>query len=186
MDEVAMPIRTESLAAKWIETPLGRMIAVAGEREIVYLEFAEECDSERPIARVRSTIDFTRARPVLEVLAREMDEYFAGRLTEFSVSAAPQGSDFERLAWDYLRTIPFGQTRSYGQQARAIAGPDAARAVGRANGANPIAILIPCHRVIGADGSLTGYGGGMHRKRWLLEHERRYCRAEEGMLPFRR
>lgn len=181
-----MPTQTETLAAKWINTPVGRMIAVAGEREIVYLEFAEDCASERPIERVRSAIDLDASHPLLETLAREMDEYFAGRLTEFSVPAKPRGSDFERRAWDYLRAIPFGQTRSYGQQARAIAGPNAARAAGRANGANPIAVLIPCHRVIGADGSLTGYGGGMHRKRWLLDHERRYCPAPQDTLPFGR
>ncbi|HEY2584372.1 MAG TPA: methylated-DNA--[protein]-cysteine S-methyltransferase [Tepidisphaeraceae bacterium] len=179
-----MSMQTESVAAKWIETPLGRMIAVAGEREILYLEFADECNSERPIERARSAMDFATAHPLLETLAGEIDAYFAGRLTAFLVPVAPQGSDFERRAWEYLRTIPFGQTRSYGQQARAIAGPNAARAVGRANGANPIALVIPCHRVIGADGSLTGYGGGMHRKRWLLDHERRYCPAEEGTLPF--
>lgn len=179
-----MAMQTDSVAAKWIQTPLGRMIAVAGGREILYLEFADECDSERPIQRVRSGLDFTTIHPLLETLARELDEYFAGRLCEFSIPVAPQGSDFERRAWDYLQTIPFGQTRSYGQQARAIAGANAARAVGRANGANPIALVIPCHRVIGANGSLTGYGGGMYRKRWLLDHERRYRAAEEGTLPF--
>jgi AraC family transcriptional regulator, regulatory protein of adaptative response / methylated-DNA-[protein]-cysteine methyltransferase len=179
-----MASQAESIAAKWIDTPLGRMIALASERDVRYLEFVDECASERPVERLAAARRFADDHPVLEMLACEMAEYFSGTRAEFSVPAAPTGSDFERRAWDYLRTIPFGQTRSYGQQARAIAGPNAARAVGRANGANPVAILIPCHRVIGADGTLTGYGGGMHRKRWLLDHERRFCPAPQGILPF--
>ncbi len=98
--------------------------------------------------------------------------YFAGKRKDFSVPLRPQGSEFELKVWNYLRQIPYGETRSYGQQAKAIGRTDAARAVGAANGRNDISILIPCHRVIGASGSLVGYGGGLERKKWLLEHER--------------
>jgi O-6-methylguanine DNA methyltransferase len=114
----------------------------------------------------------------LSLLKQQLGEYFAGARREFSVPLAPQGTDFERRVWDYLQKIPFGQTRSYGQQARAISKPSASRAVGAANGRNDISILIPCHRVIGASGSLVGYGGGLERKKWLLNHERQVLGAE--------
>ena len=106
---------------------------------------------------------------------RQLDEYFAGERTQFDLALAPAGSAFQRLVWDGLRRIPFGETRSYGQLAAEI-GLDprtASRAVGAANGANPLAIVVPCHRVIGGDGSLVGFAAGVERKRWLLEHEAR-------------
>ena len=104
--------------------------------------------------------------------ADQLREYFGGERTGFDLSLEPRGGDeFERRVWDQLLTIPYGETRSSGEIARAIGAPDAARAVGRANGRNPIAIVVPCHRVIGSDGSLTGYGGGLERKRWLLDFE---------------
>jgi methylated-DNA-[protein]-cysteine S-methyltransferase len=102
----------------------------------------------------------------------QLEEYFAGARRDFDVPLAPQGTGFQLAAWRALRDIPYGETRSYAAQARAIGRPDAVRAVGAANGRNPISIIVPCHRVVGADGSLTGYGGGIDRKRWLLEHER--------------
>jgi methylated-DNA-[protein]-cysteine S-methyltransferase len=109
---------------------------------------------------------------VLDLAQRELDAYFAGVLREFTVKLAPQGTGFQKKVWAALLTIPYGATRSYGQQAAAIGAPKASRAVGAANGRNPIAIIIPCHRVIGANGSLTGFGGGMERKRILLDLER--------------
>jgi methylated-DNA-[protein]-cysteine S-methyltransferase len=145
----------------------------------VRLEFDREDDTQD---RVRPSRDLTIAERHLDALESELEAYFAGNLKMFSVPVAPSGSEFERRAWAFLRSIPFGQTRSYGAQARAIAGPNAARAVGRANGANPIAIVIPCHRVIGADGSLIGYASGIERKRWLLEHERNGQGAAEPWL----
>lgn len=106
--------------------------------------------------------------------AREqLKAYFAGKLREFELSLAGEGSAFQRTVWRALCKIPFGETESYGGLARRIGNPNASRAVGLANGKNPIGIVVPCHRVIGANGSLTGYGGGMERKKWLLEHERR-------------
>jgi methylated-DNA-[protein]-cysteine S-methyltransferase len=108
----------------------------------------------------------------------ELDEYFAATRTSFDVEVAPTGTDFQVRVWAALRTIPYGTTTSYGELARQVGNPRASRAVGLANGRNPIAIIIPCHRVIGADGSLTGYGGGLPTKRHLLALE-----AGEATLP---
>jgi methylated-DNA-[protein]-cysteine S-methyltransferase len=112
----------------------------------------------------------------------EVQEYCAGERTEFTLELAPQGSDFQRAVWDALRAIPYGETRSYGEIARVIGQPDAARGVGAANAANPIALIVPCHRVIGADGSLTGYGGGLPLKQALLAHEAAHRSPPPGSL----
>jgi methylated-DNA-[protein]-cysteine S-methyltransferase len=109
--------------------------------------------------------------PVLATTARQLDAYFDGHLTKFDLPLAPMGTPFQHCVWSALRAIPFGETRSYGQLAKAIGKPSAMRAVGAANGRNPIAIVVPCHRVIGADGSLTGFGGGIERKKFLLSLE---------------
>ncbi len=102
----------------------------------------------------------------------QLAAYFSGELERFELELRPRGTEFQRRVWDALRAIPFGQTTTYGALAREIGCPNACRAVGRANGRNPVSIVVPCHRVVGAGGSLTGYGGGIERKRWLLEHER--------------
>jgi methylated-DNA-[protein]-cysteine S-methyltransferase len=107
----------------------------------------------------------------LRATARQLDEYFAGKRRDFDLPLAPTGTPFQQRVWRGLTEIGFGETWSYGQLAKRIKNPKASRAVGLANGANPIAIVVPCHRVIGANGSLTGYGGGLERKRWLLAHE---------------
>jgi methylated-DNA-[protein]-cysteine S-methyltransferase len=129
------------------------------------------------------------AAPLPEV-RRQLTEYFAGRRRTFSLPLAPRGTAFERRVWQELAAIPCGETRSYAEVARAIGHPDACRAVGRANGRNPIAVVIPCHRVIGSDGSLTGYGGGLPLKRFLLDLEgapaagrRRPAAAPQLALP---
>lgn len=112
--------------------------------------------------------DANRCRHVRD----QLGAYFAGSLRSFSITLAPSGTPFQRRVWSALLEVPYGETVSYGElAARFVGGRASARAVGRANGANPIPIIVPCHRVIGADGSLTGYGGGMARKKWLLEHE---------------
>ena len=103
----------------------------------------------------------------------ELDAYFEGELTSFTVPVALRGTPFQLEAWNALRTIPYGETRSYGQQAKLIGRPSASRAVGAANGKNRVSIIVPCHRVIGSTGRLTGFGGGLDRKKWLLEHESR-------------
>jgi methylated-DNA-[protein]-cysteine S-methyltransferase len=114
-----------------------------------------------------------KGHAVLGDTRRQLEEYFAGRRFEFSLPMAAGGTPFQCLVWMALCDIPFAQTRSYADIARAVGNARAVRAVGAANGRNPISIIVPCHRVIGADGSLTGYGGGIERKRWLLEHEKR-------------
>ena len=107
---------------------------------------------------------------------RQLDAYFAGQLKSFDVPLKPAGTSFQLRVWSALRDIPFGETRSYGQLASAIGDPSAMRAVGAANGRNPIALVVPCHRVIGAGGSLTGFGGGIERKKFLLHLEGRELR----------
>lgn len=111
---------------------------------------------------------------VLALTATQLHEYFAGERTAFDVPLDPDGTGFQKLVWQALEQIPYGVTRSYGELAKAIGRPAASRAVGMANSRNPISIIVPCHRVIGANGSLTGYAGGMRVKQWLLEHEQRH------------
>jgi methylated-DNA-[protein]-cysteine S-methyltransferase len=121
--------------------------------------------------------------PVLQRAREQLAAYFAGDLRTFDLLLAPRGTEFQRAVWRALAEIPFGATRSYAEIAAAIGRPGASRAVGAANGRNPLAILLPCHRVIGADGSLTGYGGGLPRKEWLLHHERRCLGRAHGSAP---
>jgi methylated-DNA-[protein]-cysteine S-methyltransferase len=103
---------------------------------------------------------------------RQLDEYFTGELTEFDLPIQLRGTDFQQRVWEVLKTIPYGVTMSYGELAKQLNQPNASRAVGLANGKNPVSIVVPCHRVIGVNGKLTGYGGGVERKQWLLSHER--------------
>ena len=178
------------LARATIETPLGPMLALASEAGLCALEF-----THRHLSPARGTGDRSRLTKldarlknhfprheivddeprVIARTRRWLKEYFAGR--EAAVGDLPldmHGADFERRVWKALLRIPPGETRSYGALAKALGNPGAARAVGMANGANPIAIIVPCHRAIGSTGSLTGYGGGLERKTWLLDHERRW------------
>lgn len=113
--------------------------------------------------------------PLLKEAARQLNAYFDGTLRHFSLPLRLEGTAFRLKCWQALQTIPYGETISYGEQARRIGQPSAVRAVGGANHHNPIAIIVPCHRVIGADGTLTGYGGGLDTKAWLLQHERRHA-----------
>jgi methylated-DNA-[protein]-cysteine S-methyltransferase len=107
----------------------------------------------------------------LDKTEKQLKEYFAGSRTTFDLPLEPSGTDFQLSVWELLRKIPYGVTTSYGELARRLGEPKASRAVGAANGANPIPIIVPCHRVVGSKGELTGFGGGIERKRWLLEHE---------------
>ena len=163
------------LSARWMSTPLGPMLAVAGEDGLCLLEFVERRALEAQIATLRRRVPGVIVpgdHPHLQALERELGEYFAGERAEFEVPLHAPGTDFQRAVWDELRRIPAGQTRSYAQVARALGSPSAVRAVARANGDNRIALLIPCHRVIGSDGKPVGYGGGVWRKEWLLAHEK--------------
>jgi AraC family transcriptional regulator of adaptative response/methylated-DNA-[protein]-cysteine methyltransferase len=157
------------------DTPLGPMIAVANETGLCLLEFGDRRMLESEFNDLQKRLgavllpgknEFTEAA-ILQLL-----EYFAGERKTFSVPLHAPGTAFQQRVWAALREIPYGETRSYGEIAAAMSNPGAVRAVGTANGMNRIAIMIPCHRVIGADGTLTGYGGGLWRKDWLLKHER--------------
>ncbi len=157
------------------DTPLGKMLGCATDKEICLLSFIDPASLEVQILKIKKLLkeDIVNGKhPFLSQLIAELDEYFEGERKVFTVPLHPQGTDFQKMVWNSLQQIPFGVTRSYKQQSRFIGNPDAIRAVASANGKNPIAIVIPCHRVIGEDGSLTGYAAGITRKRWLLDHER--------------
>jgi methylated-DNA-[protein]-cysteine S-methyltransferase len=127
--------------------------------------------------------DWVRDPDAFREAGMQLDAYFAGELTEFDVPLAPPGTPFQLRVWEALTEIPYGTTTSYGAIAEAVGRPDAVRAVGACNGQNPIAVIVPCHRVIGADGSLVGYGGGLDRKRTLLELEAEH--AAPRLFPAR-
>lgn len=152
-----------------IGSPLGDLTAVAVSENLVGLYFPGHQRRTR-LPGLGALVDL-EANPVLSATAQQLGEYFAGARTEFDLPLAPDGDSFQQRVWTQLRTIRYGETCTYGALARAIGQPGAAQAVGAANGANPISIVVPCHRVIGADGSLTGYAGGLDRKRFLLELE---------------
>ncbi len=160
--------------ALWIDTPLGPMIAVADDDALYLLEFVDRRGLEREIERLRQRMRVAivpgTTAPLTSV-RKELVSYFEGQLDSFQTPIQPLGTLFEQRVWKSLRAIPLGQTRSYGEVARAIGQPTAFRAVARANGANTLALVIPCHRVINANGDLGGYGGGVGRKEWLLRHE---------------
>jgi O-6-methylguanine DNA methyltransferase len=175
------------LARAYIGTPLGEMLALASAAGLCALEFTTGRGDGAPrLTRLERRL--RRWLPAHEIVDRETDAiartrewlraYFAGTSANIDGLAFDMhGAPFERRVWEALRQIPPGETRSYGAIAKALGDAGASRAVGAANGANPIAIIVPCHRVIGASGSLVGYGGGLDRKTWLLNHERRW-RAE--------
>jgi methylated-DNA-[protein]-cysteine S-methyltransferase len=150
-----------------VDSPLGRLLVEADSealRTVRFLRANEPVPPEDPA-------DAAPARALAERGAAELSEYFAGSLREFTTPVAPEGTRFQQRVWRALRQIAYGTTRSYGDIARLIGRRRAARAVGAANHENPVAIVVPCHRVIGADRSLVGYGGGLERKEWLLRHE---------------
>jgi methylated-DNA-[protein]-cysteine S-methyltransferase len=156
-------------------TPIGPLTLIADDDGLRGIRFATE-RSRMPDGDTPEP-----DHPVLVETARQLDEYFAGERQEFDLPLRPIGTSFQLAAWRALRAIPYGRTVSYGEQARRLGHPGRARAVGAANGRNPLPIVVPCHRVIGADGSLTGFGGGLEIKAWLLDHERRVAGET---LPF--
>jgi methylated-DNA-[protein]-cysteine S-methyltransferase len=150
---------TLEMWSRGVDTPIGTLGLVASERGLTSVRW-----SAKGLLNASS--------PLLDDAAAQLEGYFAGELTSFELALDLEGTEFQRRCWFALATIPYGRTVSYGEQARRLGlGPDAARAVGAANGQNPVPVILPCHRVIGADGSLTGFGGGLHLKRFLLEHE---------------
>lgn len=146
-----------------LDTPIGRLVL--------------ECDGDvligvwLPNERRHGRRDTGDGPPVLKETATQLEEYFAGERTDFDLTMELDGTPFQQEVWAELARIPYGETISYGELARRVGSPKASRAVGLANGRNPVSIIVPCHRVIGSNGQLTGYGGGLERKTWLLDHE---------------
>ena len=165
-----------ALLAQRIDTPLGAMIAVADDEGLRLLEFIDRRATERELSVLRNRLR-TSVVPgehrYLDALRSQLGDYFSGKNLAFDIPLAPVGSAFQLRAWKILRSIPIGETRSYSWMAKKLGDVEMRRAVGRANGENMMCIVIPCHRVIRADGTLCGYGGGLWRKKWLLEHERK-------------
>ena len=152
-----------------IPTPVGPLRVVADDEAVRVVHFVGR--GEPPLRTARDAS--AKACRLAQRAADELEEYFAGKRADFTVPAAPRGTPFQERVWKALGTIPFGETTSYGAIAKKIGRPTAARAIGGANNKNPAAVIVPCHRVIGADGALVGYGGGLDKKRWLLAHEAR-------------
>lgn len=170
------------LRASWLDTPLGPMIAIADEEALHLLEFVDRRGLEREVERLRKrskcAIIPGTAAPI-ESIGHELNAYFDGSLTSFRTPVHLWGTPFQQSVWEELLRIPPGETRSYLDLAVALSKPTSFRAVAHANGANQLAIMIPCHRVIQSDGSLGGYGGGLSRKDWLLAHEKRGAARNE-------
>jgi methylated-DNA-[protein]-cysteine S-methyltransferase len=155
-----------------IDSPVGRLLAIVdGTGALVALPFLSADDVASEVAAKHVSGDVTFDAACTADVARQLAEYFAGERSGFDLRTSPHGTPFQVEVWRGLEAIPYGETIAYVDLARRIGRPDASRAVGRANGANPIPIVIPCHRVIGANGNLTGYGGGIDRKRSLLQLE---------------
>jgi len=165
------------LKAAWLDTPLGAMIAISDEKLLYLLEFVDRRGLEREIERLRikteSAIIPGSTEPIL-MIEEELKLYFNGTLQKFNTPKYFVGSEFQKMVWQELINIPYGETRSYLDQAKALGKPTSYRAVANANGMNQLAIIVPCHRIINSNGELGGYGGGLHRKKWLIEHERKF------------
>lgn len=152
----------QTIEKTFYKSPLGLIMIVADKKGITEIDFVNGKQ------RVASSVTSSK---FLTDCIKQLDEYFQGKRKKFELKLNPQGTEFQKKVWKELSKIPFGKTLSYGEVAQKINNPKAVRAVGQAIGNNPIAIVIPCHRVIGSDGSLTGYASGLHRKEWLLKHE---------------
>ncbi len=169
-----------------IETPLGEMAAAATKEGICLLEFTSRPALESEFNKLALTFNKTvkpGTNKHLRALKKQLKEYFRGKRKEFTLELVTSGTDFQTAVWDTLKKIPYGETISYLELARMINNPGAFRAVAGANGSNRIAIVIPCHRVIGSDGDLVGYAGGLDKKKWLIDHERKYSgKPVDGIL----
>ncbi len=159
-----------------VDSPIGPITLAGRGDTVTHLLMVDH-------AHAPDASDWARNDAAFADAAEQLAAYFAGRLQRFELDIDPIGTEFQRRVWSALLTIPYGETRSYGQLAAQIGSPTASRAVGLANGRNPISIIVPCHRVIGSNGSLTGYGGGIERKRALLDLERRWAPGDDGAQP---
>lgn len=164
------------LKAAWFDTPLGPMIAVGDEKSLYLLEFVDRRGLEREVEQLRlktkSAIIPGMTAPIT-MIQKELQDYFAGELQQFQTPIILLGSEFQKTVWCELQRIAYGSTKSYGEIAKILGKKTAFRAVARANGTNQLAIIIPCHRVVNSNGELAGYSGGVARKQWLLEHEKK-------------
>ncbi|MBI4899842.1 MAG: methylated-DNA--[protein]-cysteine S-methyltransferase [Actinobacteria bacterium] len=165
-----------------LDSPVGRLRATADDDALHTLTFEDASTRAADAARTYGAVDgaVEGGNDILDRLAAELAEYFAGTRRDFDLPLEPAGTEFQLSAWKVLRTIPYGATMSYGEQARRLGDIRKSRAVGAANGRNPISIVVPCHRVISGTGSLTGFGGGIENKAWLLAHERSVL-GDEGL-----
>jgi methylated-DNA-[protein]-cysteine S-methyltransferase len=154
-----------------VASPIGTLRLIADRDHLIGLYMPRHVREPAPSELESHEPESEPSDPVLRETAKQLTEYFAGTRREFDLPLAATGTEFQQRVWQVLRTIDFADTWSYGELARSIGQPSASRAVGAANGRNPISIVVPCHRVIGSNGSLTGYGGGEWNKRWLLDHE---------------
>jgi AraC family transcriptional regulator of adaptative response/methylated-DNA-[protein]-cysteine methyltransferase len=169
---------SDCLLARWIETPLGTMLALADHDGLRLLDFLDRRGLERKLHAIRKSLGTAIVpgdNPHLDAITTALAAYFTGARLTFDIPLIPIGSDWQIKVWNHLHTIPPGSTKSYSAMASDLDRPTASRAVGNANGLNFLSIVIPCHRVIRADGSLCGYGGGLWRKQWLLDHERTHA-----------
>jgi len=157
-----------------INTPMGELTAVAVEEGLCILEFTDSKSFTNSLEQQELPGSLSGESKHFICLRTQLGEYFNGIRKVFTIPLIPQGTEFQKTVWNELLNIPFGSTRSYLEQASEMKKSESVRAVANANGMNPICILIPCHRVIGSDGRLTGYSGGLHRKKWLLDHEKRF------------
>lgn len=169
-----MPRRNSNTSYGYFDSPVGRLLVAGDAGQLCLISFPAGSSAKQPQA------DWQYDESLFEETFGQLEAYFAGELTEFDLPLRFAGTDFQNKVWAALRDIPFGKTNSYGTLASRIGKPTASRAVGGANGANPFSIVVPCHRVIGSDGSLTGFGGGLETKRFLLAHELKFSPSEEA------
>lgn len=179
IEGLIMQEQSKSLRSEWFETKLGPMIAIADDQELYLLEFENRRglahEMEILCKRTQSDVTPGRTNPIVSIEA-EVEDYFAGNLKSFKTPIHIFGTPFQREVWQALMNIPYGETRSYQDQAIRLGKPTAYRAVANANGVNQLAIIVPCHRVINTNGELGGYGAGLEHKKWLLDHEKQYVK----------
>jgi methylated-DNA-[protein]-cysteine S-methyltransferase len=172
-----MPIEQISFSRRTYTAPFGVVTVVGSDLGIRFVLFSNDAHP-KPLERLH--ISDTEIHESVNDAIAQLEEYFDGARHDFELPLDLQGTEFQIAAWNALAEIPYGSTASYGQQAASIGRPKAVRAIGGANGRNPVAIVLPCHRIVGADGALTGFGGGIEVKKWLLDHEQSMLHSATG------
>ncbi len=162
-----------NLYSQKISSPLGDLFALANDTSLLFLDFSDSIELSKKVEKIKQWEKILEEKnKILEHVEKELWEYFKWKRKDFSIELTLSGTEFQEKSWKALSKIPYGETRNYLEQAIMVGNPKAVRAIGGANHVNPIIIIIPCHRVIGKSWKLVGYGGGMQRKKWLLEHEK--------------